>query len=117
MNTPRNRAFVAAFKKKYNRLPAPVDVAGYDSMRLIIDAVKRLNGNTSDKKAVRDAMVAAEIDSPRGYFKIDAKDGNVVQNIYITKVVKREDGSYGHEVLKTFDKVRDPDVSCKLAWD
>lgn len=117
MNTPRNQAFVAAYKKKYNRLPAPVDVAGYDSMRLIIDAVKRVNGNTSDKKAVRAALVAAEIDSPRGYFKIDAKDGNVIQNIYITKVVKRQDGSYGHEVLKTIDKVRDPDTSCKLNWD
>lgn len=117
MKTPRNQAFVAAYKKRYNRLPAPVDVAGYDSMRLIIDAVKRLNGNTSDKKAVRQALLAAEIDSPRGYFKIDPKDGNVIQNIYITKVVKHPDGSYGHEVLKTFEKVQDPDASCKLSWD
>jgi branched-chain amino acid transport system substrate-binding protein len=117
MNTPRNQAFVAAYKKKYNRLPAPVDVAGYDSMRLIIEAARKLNGNLSDKKAVRQALVAAEIDSPRGYFKIDAKDGNVIQNIYITKVAKRKDGTYAHDVLKTIDKVRDPDTSCKLGWD
>lgn len=117
MNTPRNQAFVAAYKKKYNRLPAAVDVAGYDSMRLIIDAVKRLNGNLSDKRAVRQAMVAAEIDSPRGYFKIDSKDGNVVQNIYITKVVKRANGTYWHDILKTIEKVQDPDASCKLNWD
>lgn len=117
MNTPRNQAFVAAYKKKYNRLPAAVDVAGYDSMRLIIDAVKRVNGNVSDKKAVRQAMVAAEIDSPRGYFKIDPKDGNVVQNIYITKVVKRANGTYGHDILKTIEKVQDTDASCKLNWD
>lgn len=117
MNSPRNQAFVAAYKKKYNRLPAPVDVAGYDSVRLIIDAARRLNGNLSDKNAVRQALVAAEIDSPRGYFKIDAKDGNVVQNIYITKVVKRPDGSYAHDVIKTIEKVRDPDLSCKLNWE
>lgn len=117
MATPRNLAFVAAYKKKYNRPPAPVDVAGYDSMRLIIDATRRLKGNVSDKAAVRQAMVDAEIDSPRGYFKIDPKDGNVVQNIYITKVVKRADGGFGHEVLATMDKVRDPDTSCKLNWD
>lgn len=117
METPRNLAFVAAYKKKYNRLPAPVDVAGYDSMRLIIDAVRRLKGNVSDKAAVRQAMIDAEIDSPRGYFKIDPKDGNVVQNIYITKVVKRANGSFGHEVLATMEKVRDPDTSCKLNWD
>ncbi|RYF30383.1 MAG: hypothetical protein EOO23_05270, partial [Comamonadaceae bacterium] len=117
MNSPRNQAFVAAYKKKYNRLPAPVDVAGYDSVRLIIEAARRLNGKLSDKNAVRQALVAAEIDSPRGYFKIDAKDGNVVQNIYITKVVKRADGSYAHDVIKTIEKVRDPDTSCKLNWE
>lgn len=117
MDTPRNQAFVAAYKKKYNRPPAPVDVAGYDSMRLIIDAVRRLKGNVSDKAAVRQAMIDAEIDSPRGYFKIDPKDGNVVQNIYITKVVKRANGSFAHDVLATMEKVRDPDTSCKLNWD
>ncbi len=116
MNTPRNQAFVAAFKKKYNRLPAATDVGGYDSMRLIIEAVRKLNGVTTDRAAVRRAMVAAEIDSPRGHFKIDEKDGNVIQNIYITKVVKRDNG-YAHEVLKTFEKVRDPDTSCKLNWN
>ncbi|MDO8769273.1 MAG: ABC transporter substrate-binding protein [Burkholderiaceae bacterium] len=116
MATPRNQAFVAAFKKKYNRLPAATDVSGYDSMRLIIQAVKKLNGNVSDKQAVRDAMVAAEIDSPRGYFKIDAKNGNVIQNVYITKVVKRGD-TYSHEVLKTYERVTDPDTTCKLNWN
>lgn len=116
MATPRNQAFVAAFKKKYNRLPAATDVSGYDSMRLIIHAVTKLNGNVSDKQAVRNAMVSADIDSPRGYFKIDAKDGNVIQNIYITKVVKRN-GNYVHDVLKTYEKVADPDTSCKLNWN
>ncbi|WP_454743900.1 ABC transporter substrate-binding protein [Cupriavidus necator] len=116
LDTPRNKAFVAAYKKKYNRAPAPVDLNGYDSARLIIEAVRRLNGNLSDKKAVRQALTAAEIDSPRGYFRIDPKDGNAIQNIYITKVVKRTDGSYAHDIVKTYEKVQDPDTSCKLNW-
>ena len=116
MTTPRNLAFVAAFKKKYNRAPVATDVSGYDSMRLIIQSVAKLQGNTNDKQAVRNAMIAADIDSPRGYFKIDAKDGNVIQNIYITKVVKRN-GAYLHDVLKTYEKVADPDTSCKLSWN
>jgi len=116
MQTARNQAFVAAFKKKYNRLPAATDVSGYDSMRLIISAAKKLNGNVADKRAVRDAMVAADIDSPRGYFKIDAKDGNVIQNIYITKVVKKGD-VYSNEIVKTFERVADPDTTCKLNWN
>lgn len=115
MDSPRNKAFVEAFRKRYNRLPAAVDVQGYDSGRLMIEAVKRVKGNLSDKQAVRKAMLDAEIDSPRGYFKIDPASGNVIQNIYITKVVKRGD-TLAHEVLHTVQKVQDRDTSCKLAW-
>jgi branched-chain amino acid transport system substrate-binding protein len=115
MDTPRNKVFVDAFRKRYNRLPGAVDLQGYDSANLIIAATKKLNGNLSDKKAVRQAMLDADINSPRGYFKIDPNTGNVIQNIYITKVVKRGEG-YGHEVLQTFEKVQDTDTTCKLAW-
>jgi branched-chain amino acid transport system substrate-binding protein len=115
MDTPRNKAFVAAFQKRFRRMPAAVDVQGYDSARLIIEAVTKLDGNLSDKRAVRQALIEANIDSPRGFFKIDPANGNVIQNIYITKVVKKV-GGYSHEVIRTLDKVRDPDQSCKLQW-
>ena len=115
MDTPRNKAFVAAFQKRYNRLPAAVDVQGYDSARLIIEATKKLNGNLSDKKAVRQALIDAEINSPRGFMRIDPKNGNVIQNIYITKVVKKGN-TYAHEIIRTAEKVQDPDTSCKLEW-
>jgi branched-chain amino acid transport system substrate-binding protein len=114
-DTPRNRAFVAAYQKRYNRLPTAVDVQGYDSARLIIEVARKLGGKLDDKKAVRQAILDADIDSPRGYFRIDPKNGNVVQNIYITKVVKKGDG-YANEVIQTVEKVQDPDQSCKLAW-
>jgi branched-chain amino acid transport system substrate-binding protein len=117
IDTPRNKAFVAAFKKRYGRAPVSIDVQGYDAGRLIIETARRLKGDLSDKHATREVMVAADIDSPRGYFKIDDKTGNLIQNIYITKVVKHPDGSYGHEVLATYQKVRDTDTSCKLNWN
>lgn len=117
IDTPRNKAFIAAFKKRYGRPPVSIDVQGYDAGRLIIETARRLKGDLSDKRATRDAMVAAEIDSPRGYLKIDERTGNLIQDIYITKVVKRPDGSYGHEILATYPKVRDTDTSCKLNWN
>ena len=115
VDTPRNKAFIASFFKRYKRLPAAVDVQGYDSANMIMETVKQMKGKLDDKQAVRKAMLDIDINSPRGYFKIDPANGNAVQNIYITKVVKRT-GSYSHEVLQTFEKVRDPDTSCKLAW-
>ena len=114
-DSPRNKAFIASFLKRYKRLPAAVDVQGYDSANMIIETVKRMKGKLDDKEAVRKAMIEVDINSPRGYFKIDPATGNAIQNIYITKVVKRV-GGYSHEILQTYDKVRDPDTSCKLAW-
>ena len=114
-DSPRNTAFIASFLKRYKRLPAAVDVQGYDSANMIIETVKRMKGKLDDKAAVRKAMIEIDINSPRGYFKIDPATGNAIQNIYITKVVKRV-GGYSHEILQTYDKVRDPDTSCKLAW-
>ena len=114
-DSPRNKAFIASFLKRYKRLPAAVDVQGYDSANMIIETVKRMKGKLDDKEAVRKAMIEVDINSPRGYFKIDPATGNAIQNIYITKVVKRV-GGYAHEILQTYDKVRDPDTSCKLAW-
>lgn len=117
IDTPRNKAFVAAFKKRYNRAPVSIDVQGYDAGRLIIETARRLNGDLSDKRATRNAMTAVEIDSPRGYLKIDERTGNLIQDIHVTKVVKHPDGSYGHEILATYPKVRDTDTSCKLDWN
>ena len=55
-----------------------------------------------------------QIDSPRGRVSIDARTGNVVQNVYITEVVKKADGSMAHKVLKTYEQVRDPGQGCAL---
>jgi branched-chain amino acid transport system substrate-binding protein len=115
IDSPRNQVFIASFLKRYKRLPAAVDVQGYDSANMIIETVKKMKGDLSDKQAVRKAMLEVDIKSPRGYFKIDPATGNAIQNIYITKVAKRV-GGYGHDVLQTFEKVRDPDTSCKLVW-
>ena len=114
LNTPRNNAFVALYQRKYNRVPILTEVAGYDAGKLLVSVVEQVKGNLKDKAAVRRAFSNAEIDSPRGYFKIDPKTGNVIQNIYITRVVKRPDGVYTHELLQTYDKVADPGTGCKM---
>ncbi len=114
LNTPRNNAFVALFQRKFNRAPTTPDVAGYDAGKLLVSVIEQVKGNLKDKAAVRRAFSNAEINSPRGYFKIDPKTGNVINNIYITRVVKRPDGVYTHELLQTYDKVADPGTGCNM---
>lgn len=114
IDTPRNNAFQAAFRKKYNKVAHVVHVQGYDSAKLILATVDALKGDVSDKDKVRKMMTTVQMDSPRGKISIDPATGNVVQNVYITEVVKRADGSLGHKVLRTYEQVRDLGQGCKL---
>lgn len=114
LDTPRNRAFQARFQKKYNKVAHVVHVQGYDTARLILATVEALKGDLRDKDKVRKTLTSVQVDSPRGYFRIDPKTGNVVQNVYITEVIKRADGTLGHKVLKTYDQVIDKGEGCAL---
>jgi len=114
IESPRNAAFQAAFRKKYNKVAHVVHVQGYDSAKLILAAVEQLKGDLADRDKVRQALTTVRLDSPRGAISIDPKTGNVVQNVYITEVIKRPDGSLGHNVLRTFEQVRDQGEGCKL---
>lgn len=115
IDTPRNNAFQAAFRKKYgNKVAHVVHVQGYDSAKLILAAVEATKGDLADKDKLRSAMTSVQLDSPRGKISIDPKTGNVVQNIYITEVTKRADGTLGHKVLRTYDQVRDKGEGCAL---
>ena len=114
IESPRNAAFQAAFRKKYNKTAHVVHVQGYDSAKLILAAVEQLKGDVSDKEKLRQALTTVQLDSPRGKISIDPKTGNVIQNVYITEVIKRPDGVLGHKVLRTYEQVRDAGERCKL---
>jgi branched-chain amino acid transport system substrate-binding protein len=56
-DAPRIRRFVAAYRKRYGRNPENAFAAlGYDTMRLIADAIRR--AGSSDPAAIRDALAA-----------------------------------------------------------
>lgn len=108
LDNPENKAFVAAFKKKYNTDPDVFALQGYDTARFIVEGVNKVSGNTSDKQAWIKAMEGIKFNSPRGPFEIDPVSHQVIQNIYIRKVVKGADGVFHNEVIATYEKVKDP---------
>jgi branched-chain amino acid transport system substrate-binding protein len=89
LDTPENKAFVAAFSKKYNRVPSEYAAAAYDAGRLLDVAVKKVNGKVSDKKAFAAAVKAAgrEFRSVRGPFRFN-NNNLPIQNYYAFQVVK-----------------------------
>jgi branched-chain amino acid transport system substrate-binding protein len=102
-----NKAFVAAFKKANGGLrPNFMAVGGYDGMHLIYEAVKKTSGRT-DGDSLIEAIKGMSWESPRGPISIDPQTRDIVQNIYIRKVEKKNGELYSVE-FATVEAVKDP---------
>src|SRR3954468_10100036 len=101
-----NKAFVGAYKGAFAARPGFVAVGGYDGMHLIYEALKKTGGK-SDGDALVEAMKGMKWESPRGVISIDPETRDIVQNIYIRKVEKRDGELYNIE-FQTFEAVKDP---------
>jgi branched-chain amino acid transport system substrate-binding protein len=111
-DSPENKAFVAAFKKANNGLrPNFMAVAAYDGMALVYGALEKTKG-ASDGDALMDAMKGASWMSPRGPISIDPATRDIIQNIYVRKVEKKDGELYNVE-FSTIEAVKDPFKAAK----
>lgn len=106
-DSPANRKFVDAFMKANGNLrPNFMAVGGYDGMRVIYEAVKRTKG-AGGGDALLAAMKGQVFESPRGPMFIDAQTRDVVHNVYIRKV-ERKDGQLWNVEFDVIKDVKDP---------
>jgi len=99
-----NKKFVEAFKKANNGLrPNFMAVGGYDGMRVIYEALKNSKGGQGGGEAMLAAMKGQIFESPRGQIYIDAQTRDVVHNMYLRKVEKKDGQLYNVE----FDVIKD----------
>lgn len=110
LDNPENEEFVQAFEEEYGRGPSVYAVQGWDSARLIVDAVEELDGDVSDAEAVIDAMLGVEFASPRGQFRLDPDTHNPVQHIYLREVVET-DGEIHNTFVEDLGETPDPGSS------
>jgi len=106
-NSPTNRKFVEAFSAANKGMrPNFMAVGGYDGMRVIYKALEATKG-----KGGGDALVAAMkgqvFESPRGPILIDAQTRDIVQDIYIRRV-ERKDGQLYNIEFDVHKAVKDP---------
>jgi branched-chain amino acid transport system substrate-binding protein len=113
INTEDNINFKKSYYEKFKRLPSEFAVQGYDSGKVIIEAIKSLSGDISNKDNLADAIRTVSITGPRGPLTIDKNTNNVIQNIYIFEVIS---GTKGPElkVLDTIEAVKAPGEKCDL---
>jgi branched-chain amino acid transport system substrate-binding protein len=105
-DSPENKAFVAAFEKAYGYRPNYMAVGAYDGMALVYRALEATKGDVSGP-ALLAAMKGAKWTSPRGPVEVDPDTRELVQNVYIRKIERRDGHLYNVEI-ETVPAVKDP---------
>jgi branched-chain amino acid transport system substrate-binding protein len=102
-----NKKFVGAFEAaNKNMRPNFMAVGGYDGMRVIYKALEATKG-AGDGDALLAAMKGQIFESPRGPVLIDAQTRDIVQDVYIRRVEKKNGQLYNIE-FDTLKGVKDP---------
>jgi branched-chain amino acid transport system substrate-binding protein len=82
LDLPANQAFTSAFKNFSGRPADPFAVLGYDAARLISTAAN----SAGDTNQLRQALVAAAFDSPRGAVRMDETLLEISTPLYLREV-------------------------------
>ena len=108
LDTPENKAFVAAYKEMFgaDAIPNFRAVQAYDAMDVLYKAVEKTDGDL-DADALLAAIKGMKIDSPRGPITIDADTRDVVQNVYLRRGEK-VDGHWQNVQFDVYEAVADP---------
>ena len=105
-----NKKFVEAFEKaNKNMRPNFMAVGGYDGMHVIYEALKATKGQGGGD-ALLAAMKGQIFESPRGQVLVDAQTRDVVQDVYLRKVEKKDGQLYNVE-FDVIKGVKDPGKS------
>jgi branched-chain amino acid transport system substrate-binding protein len=106
---PENLKMIAQIKKMFGEKAGTdiASVAAWDGTDMIHRAVAKLGANAEGLKYVEFMKNEKFDNSPRGPMAIDPVERDVVQNMYIRRVEKR-DGKYINVDIDTIPMVKDP---------
>ena len=109
LQTPKNEAFVKAYRAKYGKVPGYYAESNYTTALLIHEVMKKTGGKWPGSEQFIKIMASLKVDAPRGPVSFD-DTRNPVQNIYIKKVEKKKMFGYDkaelwNTVIKTYPNV------------
>ena len=109
IETPKNEAFVKAYRAKYNKVPSYYSENNYTTAQWIDEAMKKAGGKYPGAEQFIKLMSEIKLDSVRGPISMDDMR-NPIENIYIKKVEKKKMFGYQKDelwntVIKTYPNV------------
>src|ERR1700730_10962567 len=109
LDTPKNAAFVKAYREKYGKVPSYFSETNYTTALMIHEVMKKTGGKWPGPEDFVKLIASVKVDAPRGPVSLDELR-NPVQNIYIKKVERKKMFGYDKEelwntVIKTYPAV------------
>jgi branched-chain amino acid transport system substrate-binding protein len=112
LNTPANQSFVAAYKKKYGRVPDVNAYLGYENGKSILLAIKAQGENVT-RSGTAKALKSVSFESPRGKFAFNKDNNAQLPHIYLVQIAKGADGQLYRKLLETLPGGKDK-PGCKM---
>lgn len=107
VDNPESKKFAADYQAKYKAAPDLFADYGYVAAKALDEALKMVDGDTSNKDKLAEAMTKVKFNAPRGPFRMDPITHNPIQDIYICQIVER-DNKITTKILATIKDVQDP---------
>ena len=108
LDNSENKDFTAAFRKRFGKTADVFAVQGYDTARVIVEALDAVSGSTTDKAAFMKAIAKVTFKSPRGDFRIDENSHNVINTVYVRQLVDDSRLGLTNKVISSTPNVVDP---------
>ena len=108
VDNPLNKKLRADLESMFgkDRIPDTATVSAYDGIHMIYQTVAKLGPRPNPEAAVK-FMSEMKFDSPRGPIQIDPKTRDIIQNVYLRRVVEK-DGRLVNQNFHTVPMVKDP---------
>ncbi|MGN1004151.1 MAG: ABC transporter substrate-binding protein [Oscillospiraceae bacterium] len=104
IDTPENKAFIDLWKAEFGSVPSNnLPGSCYQAFLLFKTAMESINGDTDPDKLI-EAIFNADVTGPEGHLFFDGSHA-ATKDVYITKVIQMEDGSYNNAVVTVYEDV------------
>ncbi|TFY98596.1 ABC transporter substrate-binding protein [Ramlibacter rhizophilus] len=110
LDTPRNKQFRLEYAKAFRMQPDVYAVQGYDSGQVLVQALAAVKGDTSNKKALYQAVEKQAVDSPRGRWTF-SNSHNPIQDFYLRRVENKDNKVIGIAARN----LADSGAGCRMA--
>jgi branched-chain amino acid transport system substrate-binding protein len=107
LDNPENKKFTAAYKERTGKDANVFAVQGYDTGRVIVEMLNKVQGDTGNVDAMIEALGGISFASPRGSFALDAVTQAPRHHIYLREV-QTVDGVLHNVVTEDLGEITDP---------